>query len=133
MAQDNRFEIPKQLRELAEKNVEQARAAYGEYMETMAQAVSAWTKVPTSAMTSGLRDVQQLAIRFAKENAEAAFSLGSDLANAKDLQDVLRLQSRYAQAQMQSYARQAQELGRVMGEAGQSVRPREAPPEAHEN
>lgn len=90
MAQDNRFEIPKQLRELAEKNVEQARAAYGEYMETMAQAVSAWTKVPTSAMTSGLRDVQQLAIRFAKENAEAAFSLGSDLANAKDLQDVLR-------------------------------------------
>jgi len=133
MAQDNRFEIPKQLRELAEKNVEQARAAYGEYMETMAQAMSAWTKVPTNAMTSGLRDVQQLAIRFAKENAEAAFSLGSELANAKDLQDVLRLQSRYAQAQMQSYARQAQELGRVMAEAAQSVRPREAPPEAHEN
>jgi hypothetical protein len=38
--------------------------------------------------------------RFAKQNAEACFAL--ELANAKDIQDVLAIQSRYAQTQMQT-------------------------------
>jgi hypothetical protein len=74
-------------------------------------------------MTSGFKDVQELAIRFAKENAEAGFALAGELANAKDVQGVLALQSRYAQAQVQSYARQAQELGRLMAAAVQSLKP----------
>ena len=45
-------------------------------------------------MTSGFRDVQELAIRFAKETAEAGFTLASELANAKDIQGVVTLQSR---------------------------------------
>jgi hypothetical protein len=36
---------------------------------------------------------------------------------------VLSLQSRYAQTQVQSYARQAQELGRLMADAMQSLKP----------
>lgn len=75
-------------------------------------------------MTSGFRDVQELAIRFAKENAEAGFALASELANAKDIQGVLALQSRYAQTQVQTYARQAQELGRLIAAAAQSLKPR---------
>ena len=75
-------------------------------------------------MTSGFKDVQELAIRFAKENAEAGFALASELANAKDIQGVITLQSRYAQTQLQSYARQAQELGRLMAEAVRSMKPK---------
>ena len=41
-----------------------------------------------------------------------------------DLQEVLRLQSNFAQKQMQSYARQAQELGRLMAEATRSGEPK---------
>jgi hypothetical protein len=74
------------------------------------------------AMTSGF--VQEGAIQFAKENAEAGFALAGELAKAKDLQDVLRLQSNFAQIQMQSYARQAQELGRLMTEATRSGAPK---------
>ena len=55
-----------------------------------------------------------------RKEAEAGFVLASELAKAKDLQDVLRLQSNFAQMQMQSYARQAQELGRLMTEAKRS-------------
>ena len=44
-------------------------------------------------------------------------ALASDLAKAKDIQEILSLQSRFAQSQMQSYALQAQELGRLMAEA----------------
>jgi hypothetical protein len=81
----------------------------------MAQAVSAWSSASSDTVTSAFKAVQDGAIRFAKENAEAGFALANELTKAKDLQDVLRLQSSFAQKQMQSYARQAQELGRLHG------------------
>jgi phasin len=118
------FEIPQQLRELAEKNVEQARTAYGQFMDAMAQAVSAWSSASSDTVTSGFKAAQERAIQFAKENAEAGFALANELTKAKDLQDLLRLQSSFAQKQMQSYARQAQELGRLMAEATRSAMPK---------
>jgi phasin len=122
MAQDKPFEIPHQLRELAEKNVEQARAAYGQFMDAMVQATGMWmTAMPSNEMTSGFKVVQERAVRFAKQNAEACFALAGELANAKDIQDALAIQSRYGQTQMQAYALQAQELGRLMAEAAQSM------------
>jgi phasin len=120
MPEKQAFQIPQQLRELAEKNVEQARAAYSQLMDAMAQAVRAWSTAPSTVMASGFKVVQERAIQFAKENADAGFALASELAKAKDLQDVLRLQSSFAQKQMQSYARQAQELGQLMAEAMRS-------------
>ena len=42
MAQPPSFEFPPDLRELAEKNIQQARAAYGQFMDGMAQAMSMW-------------------------------------------------------------------------------------------
>jgi phasin len=113
------FEIPRQLRELTEKNIEQARTTYGQFMDAMTQAMSAWSSASANAMTSGFKAVQERAIQFAKENADAGFALASELAKAKDLQDVLRLQSSFAQKQIESYARQAQDLGRLMAEATQ--------------
>jgi phasin len=121
----NPFEIPQQMRDIAEKNVEQARAAYGQFMDAMTQAMGMWASaIPANEMTSGFKDVQERATRFAKQNAEAGFALASDLANAKDVQEVLALQSRYAQSQMQAYAYQAQELGRLMTEATRSMQPK---------
>src|SRR5262249_53093117 len=119
------FEIPQQLRDLAERNVEQARQAYGQFMDAMVQATSMWMgAMPANDMTSGFKVVQDRSVRFAKQNAEACFSLASELANAKDIPDVLAIQSRYAQTQMQAYALQAQELSRLMAEAAQNLQPR---------
>ncbi len=123
MAQ-NPFEIPQQMREMAEKNVEQARQAYGQMMDSMMQAMGMWSAaVPANEMTSGFKLVQDRATRFAKQNAEAGFALASELASAKDIQEVLSIQSRYAQTQMQSYALQAQELGRLMSDSAQKMAP----------
>lgn len=121
----NPFEIPQQMRDIAEKNVEQARAAYDQFMGAMTQAVDMWSKATSSnEMTSGFKAVQERATSFAKQNAEAGFALASALAKAKDIQEVLALQSRYAQTQMQAYALQAQELGQLMAQAAQSIQPR---------
>ena len=65
--------------------------------------------------------LRERAIKFAKDNAEAAFAQAEKLAQAKDVQDLMTLQSHYAQAQMRSYATQAQELGRLMTTAMQNM------------
>jgi hypothetical protein len=125
VAQNDPFEIPQQLRELTEKNVEQARVIYGQFMDAMTQATGMWLNaMPSNEITSRFEAVQKKAIRFAKQNAEAGFALANELANAQDIQDVLAIQSRYAQTQMQNYALQAQELGRFMMEAAQSMQRR---------
>ncbi len=125
MTQDQSPEIPHQFREVAEKNVEQARAAYGQFMDAMARAMGMWTAaMPSNEMISGFKVAQERAIRFAKQNAEACFALASELAHAKDIRDVLAIQSRYAQTQMQAYALQAKELGRLMAEAAENVQSR---------
>lgn len=124
MAQ-NPFEFSQQMRELAERNVEQARATYAQFMDVMTQAVGMWTKgLPANELTHGFQAVQERAIGYAKENAEASFSLASDLASAKDVQQVLSLQTQFAQAQIQAYATQAQDLGKMMTEAMQGMTPR---------
>ena len=121
----NPFEMTQQIRELAKKNVEQARAAYGQYMDAMTQAMGIWSKgSPENQMTSGFKVVQDRAIGFAKQNAEAGFALAADLAKAKDIAEMMSMQNRYAQTQMQSYALQAQELGRLMTEAVQGMQSR---------
>ena len=118
----NPFEMPKEMREMAEKNIAQAQAAFQQFTDAMSHAMGTWSKaIPANQVTSGFAVVQERAARFAKQNAEAGFALASDIAKAKDIQEVLALQSRYAQTQMQSYAQQTQELGRVMTEAAQGA------------
>jgi hypothetical protein len=60
--------------------------------------------------------VEEVAVRFAKQNAEASFGLASELANARDMQDVPGIP--------EAYALQTRELGRLMAEASQSMQPR---------
>ena len=59
--------------------------------------------------------------------AEAGFALASELANARDLQELVTLQSNYAQKQMKLYALQTQELGRLMTEALRNTQPGKSP------
>ena len=122
MAQNQHLDVPRQLRELTERNVEQARGAYCQFMDAMVQATNMWLgSIPSNETTSGLRAMHKRAVRFAKQNAEACFAFASELANARDIQDVLGIQGRYAQTQTQAYVLQAQELGNLMVAASRSV------------
>jgi hypothetical protein len=124
MADTPSFEIPPELRDLAEKNVEQARAAYGHFMEFLTQAVAAWGGTPAGELGSGFRTVQEKAIAFAKENAERSFALAADLARAKDMPEMLTLQSRFVQTQMQTFGIQAQQLSWLMADAMRDMQPK---------
>ena len=123
MAENNPFEIPPQVRELAEKNIDQARQFYDQWMEGVSQVMNLWSDSPTGGMVPGFDSLRERAIQFAKDNAKAAFALAEELAQAKDMQHLMTLQSHYAQAQVRSYVAQTQELGRLMTEALQSMKP----------
>ena len=123
MGDNPAFEIPPELRDMAEKNVEQARAAYGQFMDFLTQAMGAWKSSSNAEMT-GFNAVQDKAVAFAKENAERSFTLASDLAKARDVQEVLTLQSRYVQTQMQTYGIQAQQLSWLMADAFRNLQPK---------
>jgi hypothetical protein len=115
MSENQMFEIPSEMRDIAEKNVEQARVAYGQFMEFMSQAMNAWSS--TGPEAANFKALQERAVAFAKENAERSFALASDLAKAKDMQEVVTLQSRYVQTQMQTFGIQAQQLSWLMADA----------------
>ena len=117
----NQFEIPEQFRQMAEKNVEMASNAYSQMMDSMVNAMGMWTSsMPDNPAMAGFKPLQDKAIEFANKNSEAGLKLAKDIAAAKDIQEVLQLQSKFAQSQMQAYSLQAQELGHLMTQAAQS-------------
>ena len=122
MLEGRPFAIPDQLRRLWESNLEQARLAYGQFVDMIARANALLTGVmPTSEAASGYEEIQQRTVQFAKQNADVYFSFVDDLTKANDLQEALTIQNRYVQTQMQLFTVQAQELGRLIAEATQRI------------
>lgn len=117
------FEIPQTVRDVAEKNVEQARSAYGQFMQ-MAHKAQGMMSQSTGTMADAAREVQQRSMRFAEDNIEASFRFASDLARARDLKEYLEIQTRHTQRQMQTYTEQAKELGELMAAAASKVQPK---------
>lgn len=122
MAKDTKFEVPQELRHLAEENVERARQLYLQFMDGVGQAMATWSSASSDVTAPGFREVQERAVKIANENADAAFKLAKDVAQAKDLHELIDLQTRYVQSQMKWYADQTQEFGRLMTKALTDVR-----------
>ena len=89
-------------------------------MEFMTKAMGAWTgALPASPMAAVLKGVQDRVAAMAKQNAESVFALVEKIAKAQNFQEIVTLQTRFAQDQMQAYATQTQELFSVIGEVVQ--------------
>ena len=114
MPQKEQFQIPQELRHLAEENVERARQLYLNFMDGVEQTMAIWSAPNSGTIPPGFNEVRDRAANFAKENANAAFKLAKDVTQAKDLQELLNLQTRYVQSQMKWYADQTQEFGQLM-------------------
>ncbi|MEM7778423.1 MAG: phasin family protein [Pseudomonadota bacterium] len=109
------FEIPENMRKLAEQNIEQTRAAYHQFME-MAKQAQDLAANSQGAMLQSAIEIQTRALKFAEKNTEASFEFANDVAQAKDVQQYVDIQTRYAQKQMQAYQEQAAQLGQLMSD-----------------
>jgi len=106
------FEIPREMRAIAEQSVEQARKAFDGFMSA-AQKAASRIEGQASAAQSGAKDMRHKAMSFAEKNVANSFEFAQKLLNAKDMEEVTRLQTEFVQRQMQALAEQAQELGQT--------------------
>src|SRR5262245_3446186 len=112
MAKDpmSSFEIPAEMRRLAEMSVAQAKQAFDGFINAAQQAVSR-VETQTAAAQAGATDMSRKAMAFASQNMAASFAFAQRLAQARDVEEVMRLQADFLRSQMQAYAEQARELG----------------------
>jgi phasin len=118
-----RFEIPEAVRDLAERNMEQARTAYSQFMDVTRKAQEMMTKSSLS-MATGLREMQERSLRYTQHNLDASFNFASELARARDPKEAMEIQAKFARQQMESYQEQAQELSRLMANTAQKAQPK---------
>jgi hypothetical protein len=116
------FEIPAAVRELAERNVNQVRQSYEQMLGLLHKAQDAVVK-SQGAMAKSALEIQARSLEFAQANVMANFAFAADLARARDLKEYLEVQSRYAQTQLDAYAKQSQEITRLINEAAHKAQP----------
>jgi phasin len=104
------FEIPADMRAMAEKSVEQARVAFNTFMSAAQEAATAFEGQAKVAQ-AGAKDVSEKALGFAERNIANTFAFADRIVRAKDPQEFVRLQTEFIQAQMKEFAEQAKELG----------------------
>jgi hypothetical protein len=112
--------ISQAMREIAAKNIDQARTGYNQLMDSAQKAQEMMTAmVPSNPALQGLIQAQERAMKFARQNADAGFSLADELTNAASFPEMLQIQSKHAQLQIQAYALQAKEFTNGVSGANQ--------------
>lgn len=120
----DRFEIPKEMRSMAEAGFEQARKAFEGFINS-AQQTASTIENRSDTVRSSAKDVSNKAMSFAQANVQASLDYAQKVVSAKDLGEVMRLHSEYVQSQMKTLAEQASEMGQIMSRAAmEAARPK---------
>jgi phasin len=112
MAKDpmSNFEIPTEMRQVAEKSLEEARKAFDGFIAAAQRAATDIERRATAAR-AGAKGVGKRAIAFAEQNIATSFEFAQKLARAKNVEEMTRLQAEFVKAQMHVLSDQAKELG----------------------
>ena len=110
------FEIPKEMRSMAEASFDQARKAFEKFLAS-AQQTAGSIEERGETVRAGSKDISAKAISYAERNVQASLDYAQSLLRAKDLAEVMRLHSEYVQSQMRSLAEQASEMGQIVSRA----------------
>ena len=112
----DRFEIPKEMRSMAEASFDQARKSFEKFVAT-AHATAGSIEERGATVRAGAKDIGAKAISYAEKNVQASLDYAQSLLHAKDLTEIMKLHSEYVQAQMRSLAEQASEMGQIVSRA----------------
>lgn len=85
------MEVPLQIREFAQKSVDQAERAISSFMESAAKSVA---MVPPP-----MSDVAKQALAIAEANLRASFDHARKIMQAKDVAEVMKLQTEFLRQQ----------------------------------
>lgn len=114
------FEIPDQLRTYAEQSITQARKAIEDFMK-VAQSTVTSVEGSTNQIQAGATDINNKMLTYAEENIAAAFDFAEKMARAKDMDEIVKLQSEFMTKRMSAFGEQTREIGDTAAKAASDV------------
>src|ERR1700674_874325 len=88
---DPKQEVPAELRDLAEKTIDQAEKAFGMFFDAANKSIAS---IPTPGT-----EMSKQALSLTEQNIKAAFEHAGNLVHATDLQQAMRIQSEFLKSQ----------------------------------
>ena len=86
-----KLEVPAELRDLAEKTIDQAEKAFGMFFDAAGKSMAS---VPSPGT-----EISRQALSFTEQNMKAAFDHARKLVQATDLQQAMQIQSEFLRSQ----------------------------------
>jgi len=120
------FDIPDQMRQAADKSVEQAKKAFENFVEATQQAV-AKAEGTAKSMRDSVADVNRQTMAFLEENISASFDLAQNLVRARTVEEVAALQQEFLRRQMAAAAEQGKSLGTMASRAAEDAMEKATP------
>ena len=114
------FDIPDQMRDAADRSLDQAKKALGQFMDAT-QAAVAKVEGSATALRTGAADMQRQAMAYMEENIAAAFDCAERLVRARSLEEVAAIQQEFVKRQAEAAAEQGKSLGQMMGRAASAA------------
>jgi phasin len=110
-----KLEVPAELRDLADKTIEQAERAFGMFFDAASKSM---TSVP-----GGGNEISKQALAFTEQNMRAAFEHARKLVHATDLQEAMRIQSEFLRSQFTNAGEHMRNItGEVMSVAKDAMK-----------
>lgn len=120
MDKNVKYEIPTEMRDFAEKSVDQARKAFDGFLTAANKAVDT-VQGSTSTMQSTASDATRKTLSYAEQNIAAAFDHAQKLVRAADFQEAMHIQTEFAKAQFASMQAQMKDLGELAQSAARTA------------
>src|ERR1700757_2200197 len=104
---ESKLEVPAELRDLAEKTIDQAERAFGMFFDAASKSM---TTIPGPGT-----EVSKQALSLTEQNMKAAFEHARKLVHATDLQEAMRIQSDFLRTQFTNAGEHMREItGKIM-------------------
>ena len=114
-----KYDVPPEMREFAEKSVEQARKAVDGFLGAARKTADTLESSASTVQSSGKEAVRKT-FSYAEQNIAAAFDLAQRLVRAKDVQEAMQIQAEFARSQFAAMQSQMKEFGAMTQSAMQA-------------
>jgi phasin len=108
-----KLEVPPELRDLAEKTIEQAERAFKMFFDAASKSM---TSIPGPGT-----EISRQALSFTEQNMKAAFEHARKLVHATDLQEAMRIQSEFLRSQFTNAGEHMRTISTEVMSAGRDV------------
>jgi phasin len=106
------YEIPEEMRDFAEKSVEQARKAMDGFLGAAQKTVDTFEGSANTAQAN-MKDATRKTLSYAEQNIAAAFDLAQKMVRAKNVQEAMQYQAEFVRSQVESMQSQMREFGNM--------------------